>query len=102
MAKKKIKTTSAEIDEEILALFQQENTKKIINDQKLFNRAILNAFAELLAEFKKLNECQENLLTTVSMLSSEKLQEFFYEVKKNYNEAVAEEKNNVTVITDKK
>ena len=28
MAKKKIKTTSAEIDEEILALFQQENTKK--------------------------------------------------------------------------
>lgn len=102
MAKKKIKTTSAEIDEEILALFQQENTKKIINDQKLFNRAILNAFAELLAEFKKLNECQENLLTTVSMLSSEKLQEFFYEVKKNYNEAVKEEKNNVTVITDKK
>lgn len=89
---KKIKVKSAEIDNGILALFQQENTQKIINDQKLFNRAMLNAFAELLAEFKKLNECQENLSNIISMLFSDKIQEFLFEVKKNYNEAVEEAK----------
>ena len=45
---------------------------------------MLNAYAELLMEFKKLNEFQDNLLNIISMLSNEKLQEFFYGVKENY------------------
>jgi hypothetical protein len=94
----------AEIDNDVLELLQKDKIDKILGDQKLFNRAMLNAYAELLSEFKKLNEYQDNLLGIVSMLSNEKLQEFFYGVKENYNNEVkrVELKNKLVKKTPKK
>ena len=82
--KNKIETKMAEIDDKVLEIMQKEKIEKALGDPKLFNRVLLNAFAELLVEFKKTNEYQDNLLNIISMLSNEKLQKFFYGVKENF------------------
>jgi len=84
MSKVKPKIKIEEIDNEILEIMQKEKVEKMLGNEKLFNRAMLNGYAELLTEFRKLNECQDNLLNIISMLSNEKLQSFFYGVKENY------------------
>ena len=84
MEKQQPKIKVAEIDNEALEILQTKSIEKALSDPKLFNRTMLNAYAELLMEFKKLNEFQDNLLNIISMLSNEKLQEFFYGVKENY------------------
>ena len=83
--KQEIKINPAEIDDDVLKLFEQDKVRQILNDPKLFNRAMLSAFAELLSEFKKLNQQQETLLNIITTLSNDKLQDFFCEVSKNYS-----------------
>lgn len=102
MENKEIKFNMAEIDQDVLEVIQKNDVEKILNDDKLYNRALLNAFAELLSEMKKLSQVQEELLTVISMLSNEKLQEFFYGVKENYEEAVKEQAKIVSIKEGKK
>ncbi len=78
-----IKVEKAEIDNDVLKTIEKDKVQKLLDDPKLFNRAMLNAYAELLSEFKKLNEYQDTLLNIITTLSNDKLQEFFSEVSNN-------------------
>jgi hypothetical protein len=84
--KKKPELKMADIDLDVLETIQKQEIEKVLSDDKLFNRALLSAFAELLSEMKKLSQAQDDLLNTISILSNEKLQAFFYGVKENYEE----------------
>lgn len=88
--KKKPEFKMADIDLDVLETIQKQEIEKVLSDDKLFNRALLSAFAELLSEMKKLTQAQDELLSIISMLSNEKLQDFFYGVKEAYEQAKSE------------
>lgn len=88
--KKKPEFKMADIDLDVLETIQKQEIEKVLSDDKLFNRALLSAFAELLSEMKKLSQAQDDLLSIISMLSNEKLQDFFYGVKEAYEQAKSE------------
>jgi hypothetical protein len=89
--KKKPEFKMADIDLDVLETIQKQEIEKVLSDDKLFNRALLSAFAELLSEMKKLSQAQDDLLSIISMLSNEKLQDFFYGVKEAYEQAEKDE-----------
>ena len=84
--KKKPELKMADIDLDVLETIQKQEIEKVLSDDKLFNRALLSAFAELLSEMKKLSQAQDDLLSIISMLSNEKLQDFFYGVQEVYEQ----------------
>lgn len=88
--KKKPEFKMADIDLDVLETIQKQEIEKVLSDDKLFNRALLSAFAELLSEMKKLTQAQDELLSIISMLSNEKLQDFFYGVQEAYEQAKSE------------
>lgn len=80
-----------EIDKDVLETMAKESLSKITNNPVLMKRALLNAMAEMLSEFKHLNQSHEEFVNILTILSNEKIQEFFYEVKKNKDEVEKEE-----------
>ena len=77
------------IDKEVLDLLPSENVLKAISDEKEVRRAMLNCFCELLSQMKEFNKQVDDFNTYLSVVSSEKIVDFFTELKQN----VEEEKN---------
>lgn len=81
------------IDEEILDLLPSENVMNAISDEKEIRRVILNCFCELLSQMKEFNKQVDEFNTYLSVVSSDKLVDFFTELKHNTEE---EEKRETT------
>lgn len=77
----KLDINYADIDKEVLEIISQEKVEKLLSDEKLFNRAMLNAYAEMLSELKKVKDLQEQFVQVITILSSSKLKDFFTNAK---------------------
>lgn len=81
--KKTIDIREVGIDEDVLEQITKDDVNKIIKDPKLLNRAILNCFAECLSEIKKVTKILNQFNQTISIVSQEKLLDYFGELDKN-------------------
>lgn len=93
MENKEVKITEAKIDKEVLDIMKSENVMTALDDDKKARRFILNLFAEFLSEQKKENDLLQEFSRTLTMLSKEKLAEFYSGVKEGF----AEEKKRAEV-----
>lgn len=74
------------IDKEVLDLLPSENVLKAISDEKEVRRVMLNCFCELLSQMKEFNKQVDEFNTYLSVVSSDKLVDFFTELKHNTEE----------------
>lgn len=88
----KVNIEEAKIDVEAIESIVKKSIDKIAKDDVLYNRAILNAGAEFLAEMISLKKSIEDLLDIATVLSNERIQDFYVAL----NENVAKEVNKTT------
>lgn len=93
MENNEVKITEAKIDKDVLDVMKSENVLTALEDDKLARRFILNLFSEFLSEQKKENDLLAEFSRTLTMLSKEKLAEFYDGVKVGF----AEEKKRADV-----
>lgn len=91
--KKEIEVKDTGIDNDILKQLTEEDVLKTIENQELLNRAILNCFAECLAELKKVAKTLDQFNQTVAICGQEKLIDYFGRLNENVK---AEEKRLAT------
>ena len=88
-----VKITESKIDKDVLDIMKNGNVLDTIEDPKLENRFILRYFCEYLSEQKKENALLSELARIVTMMSKDKLAEFYNGVKVGF----AEEKKRADV-----
>lgn len=77
------KTNNGEIDTEVLLTMKSENVELAVSDDKQIKRVILNCFCEFLSEIKELNKQIDDFNTFVSVVSSDKVVDFFMNIQDN-------------------
>ena len=82
------KTNNGEIDTEVLLAMKSENVELAVSDDKQIKRVILNCFCEFLSEIKELNKQIDDFNTFVSVVSSDKVVDFFMNIQDNTKEEV--------------
>lgn len=81
-----IKIEGGKIDVDVLDILKNEKVLKSLRDDKLVRRLEFNFFCELLGEMKKLTAKIDDFANTISIVSVDKLAEFFNGVKKGFTE----------------
>lgn len=74
---------NGKIDKDVLEVMKEEDILKAFSDEKQIKRVILNCFCEFLSEIKGLRSQVEDLVHTMTICSTDKLQSFFKELKTN-------------------
>ena len=80
---KKVETTEAKIDKDVLDVLKNEDILKAISDDKQVKRLILNCFCEFLSEIKDLRKEFDEFSQMISVCSADKLADFFKELHSN-------------------
>lgn len=76
--------TEAKIDKDVLDVMKNEDILKALSDDVQIKRVILNCFCEFLSEIKGLRQDFDEFSQMISVCSSDKLADFFKEVKSNF------------------
>jgi hypothetical protein len=79
----KIETNDAKIDKDVLDVMKNEDILSAISDDKQIKRLILNCFCEFLSEIKGLRRDFDEFSQMISVLSADKLADFFKELQGN-------------------
>ena len=79
----KIETNDAKIDKDVLDVMKSEDILSAISDDKQIKRLILNCFCEFLSEIKGLRRDFDEFSQMISVLSADKLADFFKELQGN-------------------
>ena len=82
--KEEVKVTGGKIDKETLDIMKQNDILKSFSDEKQEKRLILNCFCELLGVVRELKASFEELSQMISVISADKLANYFKEVQKNF------------------
>ena len=86
---KKVETTDAKIDKDVLDIMKNDEILSSMSDDKQIKRLILNCFCEFLSEIKGLRRDFDEFSQMISVCSADKLADFFKELHGN----VAQEEN---------
>lgn len=78
---KKVEVTEAKIDKDVLDIMKNEDVLLALSDDKQIKRVILNCFCEFLSEIKQLRKEFDDFSQMISVVSADKLNEFFKEVR---------------------
>ena len=90
---KKPEVTEAKIDKDVLDIMKNEEVLKALSDDVQIKRVILNCFCEFLSEIKDLRKEFEEFTQMISVVSADKLADFFKELHSNV--AQEEKRQNV-------
>ena len=80
---KKVETTDAKIDKEVLDIMKNDEILSSMSDDKQIKRLILNCFCEFLSEIKGLRRDFDEFSQMISVCSADKLADFFKELHGN-------------------
>jgi hypothetical protein len=83
---KKVETTDAKIDKDVLDIMKNEEIMASISDDKQVKRLILNCFCEFLSEIKGLRRDFDEFAQMISVCSADKLADFFKELHGNVSQ----------------
>ena len=78
--------TGGKIDKDVLDVMKNNNVLDALKDDVQIKRVILNCFCELLSEIKGLRTDFDEFSQMISVCSSDKLADFFKEVRSNFVE----------------
>lgn len=90
---KKPEVTGGKIDKDVLDIMKNEDVLKALSDDVQIKRVILNCFCEFLSEIKDLRKEFEEFTQMISVVSADKLADFFKELHSN----VAQEEKRLNV-----
>ena len=90
---KEVKITEANLDKDVLDIMKSENILATIESENKINRLLINLFGEFLSEQKKETDLLSELSRTLTMISKDKLADFYNGVGKGF----AEEKKRADV-----
>lgn len=91
MEEKKELIKQAEIDKDVIDELVKKNALDGIKDQRQINRVMLNFMCELLSELKHLNQAMDSYNELLTVVSSDKLQDFFTKLRSNVETAQKED-----------
>ena len=80
---KKVETTDAKIDKDVLDIMKNDEILSSMSDDKQIKRLILNCFCEFLSEIKGLRRDFDEFSQMISVCSADKLADFFKELHGN-------------------
>lgn len=83
---KKPEVTEAKIDKDVLDIMKNEEVLKALSDDVQIKRVILNCFCEFLSEIKDLRKEFEEFTQMISVVSADKLADFFKELHSNVSQ----------------
>lgn len=83
---KKPEVTEAKIDKDVLDIMKNEDVLKALSDDVQIKRVILNCFCEFLSEIKDLRKEFEEFTQMISVVSADKLADFFKELHSNVSQ----------------
>lgn len=76
------------IDLDVVEKMIKDNVMAVVSDQKEMNRAMLNCYCELYSQFKELNKAINEMYTLFSVISGDKVDEFFRKTRENFENEV--------------
>lgn len=82
MHKQDLDIANSSIDKDVLDIMKEEDVLECIKDDKEMKRFMLNCFCEFLSQIKILREKVDNLNKIISIISSDRLAEYFVNYKK--------------------
>lgn len=91
MEEKNQAVQQAEIDKDVIDELVKKNALDGIKDQRQINRVMLNFMCELLSELKHLNQAIDSYNELLTVVSSDKLQDFFLNFRSNVEAAQKED-----------
>lgn len=91
MEEKNQAVQQAEIDKDVIDELVKKNALDGIKDQRQINRVMLNFMCELLSELKHLNQAIDSYNELLTVVSSDKLQDFFLNLRSNVEAAQKED-----------
>ena len=85
MENKEIKIeNNSKIDKDVLEVLNQPDILDALKDDVQIKRVILNCFCEMLSMFKDMKNTMTEFNQLISIVSADKLTEYFKEVNKNF------------------